>query len=77
MIYLCKGLRPDKGVPSSVFAPFRMLKMARQSTNRPTVVHCSAGIGRTGCIVATEMAVQILLTPRPLDLVRAIQQLRG
>ncbi|VDM37022.1 unnamed protein product [Toxocara canis] len=67
---------PDKGVPSSVFAPFRLLKMARQSTARPTVVHCSAGIGRTGCIVAIEMAVQILLAQKPLDLVRAVQQLR-
>ncbi|KHN88011.1 Tyrosine-protein phosphatase non-receptor type 9 [Toxocara canis] len=68
---------PDKGVPSSVLAPFRMLRMCRQSNTRPTLVHCSAGIGRTGCIVAIEMCVQLLLTLKPFNLVRAIQQLRS
>ncbi|VDM46868.1 unnamed protein product [Toxocara canis] len=59
---------PDKGVPSSVLAPFRMLRMCRQSNTRPTLVHCSAGIGRTGCIVAIEMCVQLLLTLKPFNL---------
>uniref|UniRef100_A0A915Q4B1 Protein-tyrosine-phosphatase n=1 Tax=Setaria digitata TaxID=48799 RepID=A0A915Q4B1_9BILA len=60
---------PDKGVPSSVLAPFRILKIARQSLQRPTVIHCSAGIGRTGCIVAIEMGLQQILSGKPLSLI--------
>ncbi|VDK56774.1 unnamed protein product [Anisakis simplex] len=68
---------PDKWVPTSVFAPFRMLKMARQSTSRPTPVHCSARIGRKGCIVALELCIQILLMLKPFNLICAIKQLRA
>ena len=33
---------PDRSVPQSVMAPFRLLKIARSSA-QCTVVHCSAG----------------------------------
>uniref|UniRef100_F1KY67 Tyrosine-protein phosphatase non-receptor type 9 n=1 Tax=Ascaris suum TaxID=6253 RepID=F1KY67_ASCSU len=68
---------PDKGVPKNELAPFRLLKLSRETPKRPTVVHCSAGIGRTGTIVAIEMGLQELLAGHPLDIVHTIQQLRN
>uniref|UniRef100_A0A0R3S4X2 Tyrosine phosphatase n=1 Tax=Elaeophora elaphi TaxID=1147741 RepID=A0A0R3S4X2_9BILA len=68
---------PDKGVPTSILAPFRILKIVRQSLHRATIVHCSAGIGRTGCIVAIEMGLQQILSGKPLFLIDMIKKLRS
>uniref|UniRef100_A0A7E4ZRU5 Protein-tyrosine-phosphatase n=1 Tax=Panagrellus redivivus TaxID=6233 RepID=A0A7E4ZRU5_PANRE len=69
---------PDKSVPQSVLAPFRLLKSVRHS-QKPTVVHCSAGIGRTGSVVALEVCYQQLLCEQNLsvlDMVRWLRQQR-
>ncbi|KAI6179958.1 Tyrosine-protein phosphatase non-receptor type 9 [Aphelenchoides besseyi] len=67
---------PDRGVPSSTLAPFRILAQVRPSTS-PCVVHCSAGIGRTGTLVAIEACLQTLLLERPLNVVEVIKELRS
>ncbi|KAI6203911.1 hypothetical protein M3Y94_00611600 [Aphelenchoides besseyi] len=67
---------PDRGVPSSTLAPFRILAQVRPSTS-PCVVHCSAGIGRTGTLVAIETCLQTLLLERPLNVVEVIKELRS
>ncbi|KAI6173320.1 Tyrosine-protein phosphatase non-receptor type 9 [Aphelenchoides besseyi] len=67
---------PDKSVPQSVMAPFRLLKVARWCTG-PTVIHCSAGIGRTGTVAVLELALQTVLTNKPLNVVQVIQHLRS
>lgn len=46
---------PDRGVPEIPMAVFRLL--IRLKTASPIIVHCSAGIGRTGSIVGLEIAL--------------------
>ncbi|XP_067345482.1 receptor-type tyrosine-protein phosphatase H-like isoform X6 [Channa argus] len=54
---------PDHGVPQSteVLIQFRALvrqHIERQGNGAPTVVHCSAGVGRTGTIIALDVFLQ-------------------
>ncbi|XP_013144040.1 PREDICTED: tyrosine-protein phosphatase non-receptor type 4 isoform X2 [Papilio polytes] len=45
----------------------------------PLIVHCSAGVGRTGALILAETALQLLATQQPLyplDLVRAMRAQR-
>ncbi|GMS89465.1 hypothetical protein PENTCL1PPCAC_11640 [Pristionchus entomophagus] len=60
---------PDRGVPKADLAIIRLLDAVR-SDPTPVVVHCSAGIGRTGSVVmieyARDAAVQGMM-PESLD----------
>ncbi|XP_066977491.1 tyrosine-protein phosphatase non-receptor type 4 isoform X3 [Macrobrachium rosenbergii] len=74
---------PDHGVPddSTEFLNFvAQVRRARAGMVEPTIVHCSAGIGRTGVLILMETA-QCLIEANepvyPLDVVRAMRDQRA
>ncbi|KAK4318744.1 hypothetical protein Pmani_010260 [Petrolisthes manimaculis] len=74
---------PDHGVPddSTEFLKFvKRVRKARDGMVEPTIVHCSAGIGRTGVLILMETA-QCLIEANepvyPLDVVRAMRDQRA
>uniref|UniRef100_A0A7E4W791 Protein-tyrosine-phosphatase n=1 Tax=Panagrellus redivivus TaxID=6233 RepID=A0A7E4W791_PANRE len=48
---------PDRGVPRRDDLPFLLLQGVRRDT-KPILVHCSAGIGRTGSVVIIEIILE-------------------
>ncbi|GMT28255.1 hypothetical protein PFISCL1PPCAC_19552, partial [Pristionchus fissidentatus] len=68
---------PDRGVPITALAGLRLLRHARL-TNYSSIVHCSAGVGRTGTLVAIEWLMQkILTTPPPYDMKEMLKAVRN
>ncbi|KAL3112357.1 hypothetical protein niasHT_019082 [Heterodera trifolii] len=65
---------PDRGVPHSDLAPLRLLYHVIGVPR--AVVHCSAGIGRTGTLVAVYLANQTLHLGQPLNIFALIRDLR-
>ncbi|CAL2038395.1 unnamed protein product [Caenorhabditis brenneri] len=57
---------PDRGVPTADMALLELLAKARVSKN-PIVVHCSAGIGRTGSVVMIEYIMDQLLSGQSIE----------
>lgn len=60
---------PDRGIPSheNAMIPLKLLSLVR-STRAPCVVHCSAGIGRSGTVVAIELGIRRFHEGRKVDL---------
>ncbi|XP_066588095.1 tyrosine-protein phosphatase non-receptor type 4 isoform X2 [Prorops nasuta] len=74
---------PDHGVPSDwrQFTAFtEKVRAARTGIVEPAVVHCSAGIGRTGVLVLMETALCLIEANQPvypLDIVRSMRDQRA
>ncbi|CAD5231663.1 unnamed protein product [Bursaphelenchus xylophilus] len=74
-------LWPDRSVPDNPDGLLKLLQMARACPQgHSVIIHCSAGIGRTGTIMAAEMGIQTFLqnrTPNVLQIVRALREKRA
>ncbi|XP_041432657.1 tyrosine-protein phosphatase non-receptor type 4 isoform X4 [Xenopus laevis] len=74
---------PDHGVPddSSDFLDFvSLVRQRRSHHDEPVVVHCSAGIGRTGVLITMETAMCLMECSQavyPLDIVRTMRDQRA
>ncbi|XP_076997608.1 tyrosine-protein phosphatase non-receptor type 3 isoform X3 [Tamandua tetradactyla] len=73
---------PDHGVPddSSDFLEFVNYVRSLRVDDEPVLVHCSAGIGRTGVLVTMETAMCLIernLPVCPLDIVRKMRDQRA
>ncbi|KAF0025362.1 hypothetical protein F2P81_022243 [Scophthalmus maximus] len=72
---------PDHGVPQGTKAliQFRRIMrwhMEREGVRAPTVVHCSAGVGRTGTIIALDVLLQQLDQKRAVSVGAFVHKLR-
>lgn len=73
---------PDHGVPDdpSDFLLFISSVRERRRGEEPLMVHCSAGIGRTGVLITMETALTLLDQGRPvfpLDIVKTLRDQRA
>ncbi|XP_059497102.1 tyrosine-protein phosphatase non-receptor type 3-like [Stegostoma tigrinum] len=75
---------PDHGVPDDSMDFFDFVTYVRQKrigrNNEPVIVHCSAGIGRTGVLIAMETAMCLIENNQPvypLDIVRTMRDQRA
>ena len=71
---------PDRGVPASIDSMLEFLERVRDwngpSTVRPLVVHCSAGIGRTGTVIVLDTQLIRLSVEGTLNIVANIANIR-
>lgn len=66
---------PDHGVPDNFLSPFRLLTVVKSCT-KPVVVHCSAGVGRTGTLALILIILESLRLPDFLGVPRLLTKLR-
>uniref|UniRef100_A0A4W3K8K4 protein-tyrosine-phosphatase n=1 Tax=Callorhinchus milii TaxID=7868 RepID=A0A4W3K8K4_CALMI len=72
---------PDHGVPETTQSLIQFVKTVRDYINRspnsgPTVVHCSAGVGRTGTFIALDRVLQQLESKDSVDIYGTLYDLR-
>uniref|UniRef100_A0A672L275 protein-tyrosine-phosphatase n=1 Tax=Sinocyclocheilus grahami TaxID=75366 RepID=A0A672L275_SINGR len=72
---------PDHGVPEITQSLIQFVRTVRDYINRTpfsgaTVVHCSAGVGRTGTFIALDRVLQQLDTRDTVDIYSAVFDLR-
>eukprot|EP00038_Savillea_parva_P019002 m.26123 g.26123 ORF g.26123 m.26123 type:complete len:1624 (+) comp4292_c0_seq2:1079-5950(+) len=68
---------PDHGVPDDYGAVSGMLQDVRSYSNgEPWVVHCSAGVGRTGSFIGIDVGTDLLKRYGKVDLLKLITHLR-
>ena len=72
---------PDHGVPQNGVTLINFIKRVRTahpySDSRPLLVHCSAGVGRTGAFIVLDSMLQRMNTEENLNIYEFFKQLRA
>ncbi|XP_078320063.1 uncharacterized protein LOC111119720 isoform X1 [Crassostrea virginica] len=70
---------PDKGVPNNVdcILDFRRKIKSKADIRNPIVVHCSAGIGRTGTYIALDYLINQGQRTKSVDVISCVTKLRN
>lgn len=69
---------PDHGVPnhSSNFLSFFRTMQNYQTEHHPTIIHCSAGVGRTGVTIGLAAVTSLLEHGLPVDPIETVYAMR-
>ncbi|XP_051968090.1 receptor-type tyrosine-protein phosphatase epsilon-like isoform X2 [Xyrauchen texanus] len=70
---------PDFGVPFSPIGMLKFLKKVKQvnpSYAGPIVVHCSAGVGRTGTFIVIDAMIDMMYTEQKVDVFGFVSRIR-
>jgi len=75
---------PDQGVPRTPATFLQLVhnmrdqqaQAAARGQNGPIVVHCSAGIGRTGTLIAVDISMRRLLASGNIDMLSTVNHIR-
>ena len=68
---------PDQGVPAETDSFLSFVNVVRrESKETAPIIHCSAGIGRSGVHIVVDVAISLMERGLPVDLVGIIWQLR-
>uniref|UniRef100_A0A3Q3VQS2 protein-tyrosine-phosphatase n=1 Tax=Mola mola TaxID=94237 RepID=A0A3Q3VQS2_MOLML len=71
---------PDHGVPlhaTGLLGFVRRVKAKTPPTAGPTVVHCSAGAGRTGCFIVIDIMLDMAEREGVVDIYNCVRELRA
>ncbi|XP_072307390.1 receptor-type tyrosine-protein phosphatase mu-like [Eucyclogobius newberryi] len=71
---------PDHGVPlhaTGLLGFTRRVKAKTPPTSGPTVVHCSAGAGRTGCFIVIDIMLDMAEREGVVDIYNCVRELRS
>ncbi|VDK75685.1 unnamed protein product [Litomosoides sigmodontis] len=72
---------PDFGVPECAAGLVHFVRLFRSRlppspSNKPSIVHCSAGVGRSGTFIALDRLMQCVVKNLPLDVFGIVYEMR-
>ena len=71
---------PDFGVPENASSMLKFVRRVRSTTSPthgPVVVHCSAGVGRTGTFIAIDVMLQKMMAKEKLNVQEFVCRMRA